>query len=85
MNDVRWLGPYEPEGRHADSETMDHIITLRKRVEIAEHQMNNALDAYMHMKKKEEAFRYALHRIAVSASDQRIIDIALAAFEEADK
>ena len=84
MNDVRWLGPYEPEGRHADSETMDHIITLRKRVEIAEHQMNNALDGFMHMKRKEEVFRLALHKISLTASDQRTIDIALAAFEEAD-
>jgi phage host-nuclease inhibitor protein Gam len=54
MGDVRWLGPYAPNDRHADDVTIDHIIELRKRVSVAEEKMNNALDALMALRKKTE-------------------------------
>ena len=47
MAEVRWLGPYAPEDRHADNQTLEHIIALRKQLEIAERQMHNAMDAAM--------------------------------------
>ena len=50
--EIRWLGPYAPNGRHADPETLDHIIDLRKKLAEAERQRNNALDKVMSMQKK---------------------------------
>lgn len=44
MNNVRWLGPYEPEDRHADMTTIDHVISLQKRLAEVERQRDNALD-----------------------------------------
>lgn len=43
MNQVRWLGPYEPKDRHADDVTIEHVIELRKRLLKAEIQRDNAL------------------------------------------
>jgi len=42
--EIRWLGPYAPNDRHADDTTLDHIIDLRKRLAEAERQRDNALD-----------------------------------------
>jgi hypothetical protein len=50
--EIRWLGPYPPNTRHADSDTLDHIIDLRKRLAEAERQRDNALDKVVSMQKK---------------------------------
>ena len=84
MSEIRWLGPYAPEDRHADDETIGHIIALRKQSEIAERQMNNALDAALAAMHKERVFRYALHQIAATCGDERIVAISRTAFEEAN-
>ncbi|NDC83725.1 hypothetical protein EB093_08720 [bacterium] len=43
MQEVKWLGPYEPETRHADPVTIDHIIELRKQLREMEKQRDNAV------------------------------------------
>ena len=43
MSNVRWLGPYTGNDRYADSETIDHVIDLRKRLQEAERQRDNAV------------------------------------------
>jgi hypothetical protein len=53
-------------------------------LEIAERQMNNALDAALAAMHKERVFRYALHQIAATCGDERIVAIARTAFEEAN-
>jgi hypothetical protein len=50
--EIRWLGPYPPNTRHADPETMDHIIDLRKKLAEAERQRDNALAGLSGMHKK---------------------------------
>ena len=50
--EIRWLGPYPPNTRHADLYTLDHIIDLRKRLAEAERQRDNALDKVVSMQKK---------------------------------
>ena len=30
--EIRWVGPYPPNTRHADLDTLDHIVDLRKRL-----------------------------------------------------
>lgn len=57
MNNIRWLGPYEPEDRHADTVTLDHVIELRKRLAEAERQRENALDMCMALRKELESLR----------------------------
>lgn len=51
MTEIRWLGPYAPEERHADTVTLDHVIDLRKRLAEAERQRDNALDVVMTLRK----------------------------------
>ena len=58
--EIRWLGPYAPNTRHADPETLDHIIELRKKLEEAERQRDNALDKVMSMQKKITEMKEAL-------------------------
>jgi len=58
--EIRWLGPYAPNTRHADSETLDHIIDLRKKLAEAERQRDNALDKVMSMHKKITEMKEAL-------------------------
>jgi len=58
--EIRWLGPYAPNSRHADPETLDHIIELRKKLEEAERQRDNALDKVMSMQKKITEMKEAL-------------------------
>ena len=50
--EIRWLRPYPPNTRHADLDTLDHIIDLRKRLAEAERQRDNALDKVVSMQKK---------------------------------
>jgi hypothetical protein len=57
MNNVRWLGPYEPEDRHADTVTLEHVIELRKRLAEVEGQRDNALDMVMSLKKENDLLR----------------------------
>jgi len=52
MSEIRWLGPYAPEDRHADTVTLDHLIELRKRLAEVERQRDNALDMVMSLKKE---------------------------------
>ena len=59
-SDIRWLGPYAPNERHADPETMDHIIDLRKRLAEAERQRDNALDKVVSMQKKVSEMKAVL-------------------------
>ena len=58
--EIRWLGPYPPNTRHADPETMDHIIDLRKRLVEAERQRDNALDKVVSMQKKVSEMKAVL-------------------------
>jgi len=58
--EIRWLGPYAPNTRHADPETLDHIIDLRKKLAEAERQRDNALDKVMSMQKKITEMKEAL-------------------------
>ena len=58
--EIRWLGPYPPNTRHADPETMDHIIDLRKRLVEAERQRDNALDKVVSMQKKVSEMKTVL-------------------------
>lgn len=77
MAEVRWLGPYAPEDRHADSETIDHIIALRRLLALAEGQRDNALDAAIAAMHKERVFRYALNEIHAASKDddiKRLVD-----------
>lgn len=57
MSEIRWLGPYAPEDRHADTVTLDHVIDLRKRLAEAERQRENALDMCMALRKELESLR----------------------------
>jgi CO dehydrogenase/acetyl-CoA synthase epsilon subunit len=41
---TRWLGPYKPTDRYADPVTLDHIVKLKKHIEILETQLSKALD-----------------------------------------
>ena len=66
MNNVRWLGPYEPEGRHADTVTIDHIIKLQKRMSEVEGQMNNALNMCVSLVAADRKMRDALAKIALA-------------------
>jgi len=84
MSEVRWLGPYAPEDRHADKQTVDHIIALRKQLELSDKAMNNALDGYLALRDKERIFRYALNDIASKSSDPYSVSVAMKAFEEAN-
>lgn len=81
MAEVRWLGPYAPEERHADNETVEHIIALRKQLEIAEHRMNNALDAALAAMHKERVFRYALNEIQTLSKEDDIKRLVAKTFE----
>lgn len=81
MAEVRWLGPYAPEDRHADNVTLEHIIALRKQLEIAERQMNNALDAALAAMHKERVFRYALNEM-LAIGDDKVKSIVNRVFEE---
>ena len=81
MAEVRWLGPYAPEERHADNETLEHIIALRKQLEIAEHRMNNALDAALAAMQKERVFRYALNEIQTLSKEDDIKRLVAKTFE----
>jgi len=81
MAEVRWLGPYAPEERHADNETLEHIIALRKQVEIAEYQMNNALNAAVAAIHKERVFRYALNEIQTLSKEDDIKRLVTKTFE----
>ena len=47
MSEIRWLGPYAPDDRHADTVTLDHLIELRKKLAEAENQRDNALNMCM--------------------------------------
>ena len=58
--EIRWLGPYPPNTRHADSDTLDHIIDLRKRLAEAERQRDNALDKVVSMQKKVSEMKAVL-------------------------
>ena len=58
--EIRWLGPYAPNSRHADPETLDHIIDLRQKLAEAERQRDNALDKVMSMQKKITEMKEAL-------------------------
>jgi hypothetical protein len=44
LNDIRWIGPYKPNNRHADPVTIDHIIELRNQIDALEAQLSRALD-----------------------------------------
>ena len=57
MSDIRWLGPYPPEDRHADTVTLDHLIDLRKKLAEAERQRENALDTCMALRKEIEELK----------------------------
>jgi len=57
MSEIRWLGPYAPEDRHADTVTLDHLIELRKRLAEVERQRDNALDMVMSLKKEVDRLR----------------------------
>jgi|GEM_PF-4706320 len=52
LTEIRWLGPYAPEDRHADTVTLDHVIDLRKRLVEAERQRDNALNMCVHLQKE---------------------------------
>jgi hypothetical protein len=80
MNNVRWLGPYEPQERHADSVTIDHIIQLQKRMSEVEGQMKNTLDMCMTLIQTDRKMRTALAQIA-SAEDWSIDKIKSVAEE----
>jgi len=41
MTNIKWLGPYTPTDRHADSVTIDHIIDLRKQILALEKRIEN--------------------------------------------
>lgn len=56
-NNIRWLGPYEPEDRHADTVTLDHLIELRKKLAEAESQRDNALNMCMALRKEIDLLR----------------------------
>ena len=81
MAEVRWLGPYAPEERHADNQTLEHIIALRKQLEIAERQMHNAMDAAVAAMHKERVFRYALNEIHAASTDDLIKRLVIKTFE----
>lgn len=81
MSEVRWLGPYAPEDRHADDQTIDHIIALRKQLEVAETQMHNALDAATAAMHKERIFRYSLNEIQAATTDEDIKRLVTKTFE----
>ena len=81
MSEVRWLGPYAPEDRHADDQTVDHIIALRKQLEVAETQMHNALDAATAAMHKERIFRYSLNEIQAATTDEDIKRLVTKTFE----
>lgn len=81
MAEVKWLGPYAPEERHADNETIEHIIALRKQLEIAERQMHNAMDAAISAMHKERIFRYALNEIHAASADDLIKGLVTKTFE----
>lgn len=66
MNNVRWLGPYEPQERHADSVTIDHIIKLQKKMSEVEGQMKNTLDMCLTLIASDRGMRTALNQIAYS-------------------
>ena len=81
MAEVRWLGPYAPEERHADNETLNHIIALRKMLAMAEQQRDNALDAAVAAIHKERVFRYALNEIQAASTDDLIKRLVTKTFE----
>lgn len=85
MSEIRWLGPYAPEGRHADNETVDYIIALRKQLDIAESKMNNALDAAVAAMQKERIFRYALNEIQAASKDDVVKQIVTTTFEKVNE
>ena len=58
--EIRWVGPYPPNTRHADLDTLDHIIDLRKRLAEAERQRDNALDKVVSMQKKVSEMKAVL-------------------------
>ena len=58
--EIRWLGPYPPNTRHADLDTLDHIVDLRKRLAEAERQRDNALDKVVSMQKKVSEMKAVL-------------------------
>jgi hypothetical protein len=80
MNNIRWLGPYEPQDRHADRITLDHIIKLQKRMSEVEEQMKNTLDMCVSLIQTDRAMRTALAQIA-SADDWSIEKIKSVAEE----
>jgi len=57
MSEIRWLGPYAPEDRHADTVTLDHLIELRKKLAEAESQRDNALNMCMALRKEIDRLR----------------------------
>ena len=58
--EIRWLGPYPPNTRHAYLDTLDHIVDLRKRLAEAERQRDNALDKVVSMQKKVSEMKAVL-------------------------
>ena len=57
MSEIRWLGPYAPDNRHADTVTLDHLIELRKKLAEAENQRDNALNMCMTLRKESDLLR----------------------------
>jgi len=53
--------------RHADPITLDHIIELRKKLEEAERQRENALDALILMRREQDRINKALKEITNAA------------------
>ena len=56
-NDIRWIGPYKSDDRHADPITIDHVIELRNRIDALEAQLSRALDKCVAQEKTISAIK----------------------------
>ena len=87
-SNIRWLGPYPPTidepRRHADEETINHIIDLRNLLRETERQRDNVWDVLRDMERERRVFRMALQSIYIATDDQWIKNKVMEAMGEKD-
>jgi hypothetical protein len=69
--------------RHADQNTLDHLILLQKKLAEAERQCSNALDQMIAVIRKNNEYKEALQTIADEGSGWGK-SVALAALKESE-
>lgn len=60
---IRWLGPYKETDRFADRVTIDHVIELRKRIEVLQKVVQEQHEFMKMVESRADTYREALWNI----------------------